>query len=217
MPTTQKSPQKHTKATQKVGGSAKKPVMKAMEGGSAKKPVTKAMEGGSTKKTSVTKAVGGGKSKVAAVKSKATTRGGSARGGMIGNLSVPKLYEETKERSITNSTRIDNFENTIKKTNTKISDLEKVINTKISDLETTIKFMYLNDNIWKSKEFKSELKKHLKYIRFLSDDSFILLYTWYPETNIDLNIPPEVLNDVPRYIRDFFEINGEKDKYEKPE
>jgi len=35
MPTTQKSPQKQTKATQKVGGSAKKPVRKDMEGGKA--------------------------------------------------------------------------------------------------------------------------------------------------------------------------------------
>ena len=196
MPTTQKPQQKQTKATQKVGGSAKKPV---------------------------TKVVGGGKGKEAVVKSKATTRGGSFYN-----------YEETKERSITNSTRISDLEKEIKKTNTKISDLEKVINTKISDLETTIKFMYLNDNIWKSKEFKSELKKHLKYIRFLSDDSFKRLYAWYPETNKDLNIPPEVLKDylikkvkmeysynnenaVPVYIRYFLEINGEKDKYGRPE
>ena len=76
MPTTQKSPQKQTKATQKVGGSAKKPVTKAIEGGSAKKPVTKAMEGG----------------KVAPSKGK-TTRGGSAKGGGF------KIYQETKERS----------------------------------------------------------------------------------------------------------------------
>ena len=80
MPTTQKPQQKQTKATQKVGGSTKKPVTKAMEGGSTKKPVTKAMEGGSTKKP-VRKAVGGGK--VVVVKSKATTRGGSAKGGSV--------------------------------------------------------------------------------------------------------------------------------------
>ena len=77
MPTTQKLQQKQTKATQKVGGSAKKPVTKAMEGGSAKKPaVTKAMEGG----------------KVAPSKGK-MTRGGSAKGGGF------KIYQETKERS----------------------------------------------------------------------------------------------------------------------
>lgn len=76
MPTTQKPQQKQTKATQKVGGSAKKPVTKAMEGGSTKKPVTKAMEGGST----------------APSKCK-TTRGGSAKGGGMFN------YEETKQRS----------------------------------------------------------------------------------------------------------------------
>jgi hypothetical protein len=77
MPTTQKLQQKHTKATQKVGGSEKKPATKAMEGGSAKKPaVTKAMEGG----------------KVAPSKGK-MTRGGSAKGGGVFN------YQETKERS----------------------------------------------------------------------------------------------------------------------
>ena len=51
MPTTQKSPQKHTKATQKVGGSAnpkpKKPVTKAMEGGSAAPSKCKTTRGGS--------------------------------------------------------------------------------------------------------------------------------------------------------------------------
>ena len=46
MPTTQKSQQKQTKATQKVGRSAKKPVTKAIEGGSTKKAVTKAVGGG---------------------------------------------------------------------------------------------------------------------------------------------------------------------------
>ena len=60
MPTTQKSPQKHTKATQKVGGSTKK-------------PVTKAMEGGSTKKPAVTKAVGGGKPSIVRAKAPAKT------------------------------------------------------------------------------------------------------------------------------------------------
>jgi hypothetical protein len=74
MPTTQKSQQKQTKATQKVGGSAKKPVTKAMEGG---------------------------KGKVAAVKTKATMRGGSAKGGSFYN------YEETKERSIKNEKDIN--------------------------------------------------------------------------------------------------------------
>ena len=72
MPTTQKSPQKQTKATQKVGGSAKKPVTKAMEGG---------------------------KSKVAAVKSKATTRGGSAKGGVNVNK-----YKGGKGGSVKTST-----------------------------------------------------------------------------------------------------------------
>ena len=79
MPTTQKSQQKQTKATQKVGGSAKKPVTKAMEGGSAKKAVTKVVGGGSTKKA-VTKVVGGGS---AAPSKGKTTRGGSAKGGSV--------------------------------------------------------------------------------------------------------------------------------------
>ena len=56
MPGTQKPQQKQTKATQKVGGSAKKPVTKATEGG---------------------------KGKIAAVKSKTTTRGGSAKGDSV--------------------------------------------------------------------------------------------------------------------------------------
>jgi hypothetical protein len=72
MPTTQKPQQKQTKATQKVGGSAKKPVTKAMEGG---------------------------KSKVAAVKSKATTRGGSAKGGVNVNK-----YKGGKGGSVKTST-----------------------------------------------------------------------------------------------------------------
>ena len=79
MPTTQRSQQKQTKATQKVGGSAKKPVTKAMEGGSTKKPVTKVTGGGSTKKA-VTKVVGGGS---AAPSKGKTTRGGSAKGGSV--------------------------------------------------------------------------------------------------------------------------------------
>jgi len=49
MPTTQKLQQKHTKATQKVGGSAKKPVMKAMEGGKAASSKGKTPRGGSAK------------------------------------------------------------------------------------------------------------------------------------------------------------------------
>ena len=56
MPTTQKPQQKQTKATQKVGGSAKKPVTKTTEDG---------------------------KSKIAAVKSKTTTRGGSVKGDSV--------------------------------------------------------------------------------------------------------------------------------------
>jgi hypothetical protein len=87
MPTTQKSQQKQTKATQKVGGSAKKPVTKAMEGGSAKKPVRKAIEGGSAKKP-VRKAIEGGTGKVAMVNSKRVNK----RGG--GNVTVPKFVEE---------------------------------------------------------------------------------------------------------------------------
>ena len=49
MPTTQKLQQKQTKATQKVGGSAKKPVTKAMEGGSAAPSKGKMTRGGSAK------------------------------------------------------------------------------------------------------------------------------------------------------------------------
>jgi hypothetical protein len=89
MPTTQKSPQKHTKATQKVGGSAKKPVTKAMEGGSAKKPaVTKAMEGG----------------KVEPSKGK-MTRGGSAKGGALWN----KKSTENAENIIELNNKISNI------------------------------------------------------------------------------------------------------------
>jgi len=118
MPTTQKSQQKHTKATQKVGGSAKKPITKAMEGGSTKKPVTKATQkvGGSTKKP-VTKAMEGGK--VAPSKGK-TTRGGSAKGGALWNA-----------RSIKN-------ENNIRELNTKITKIEEVI----PELVKMIRFIY---------------------------------------------------------------------------
>jgi hypothetical protein len=49
MPTTQKSQQKHTKATQKVGGSAKKPVTKAIEGGKVAPSKGKMTRGGSAK------------------------------------------------------------------------------------------------------------------------------------------------------------------------
>jgi uncharacterized protein YdcH (DUF465 family) len=49
MPTTQKSQQKQTKATQKVGGSTKKPVTKAMEGGKVAPSKGKMTRGGSAK------------------------------------------------------------------------------------------------------------------------------------------------------------------------
>ena len=49
MPTTQKLQQKQTKATQKVGGSAKKPVTKAMEGGKVAPSKGKMTRGGSAK------------------------------------------------------------------------------------------------------------------------------------------------------------------------
>jgi chromosome segregation ATPase len=49
MPTTQKSQQKQTKVTQKVGGSAKKPVTKAMEGGKVAPSKGKMTRGGSAK------------------------------------------------------------------------------------------------------------------------------------------------------------------------
>jgi hypothetical protein len=94
MPTPQKLQQKQTKATQKVGGSAnpkpKKPaVTKAMEGGSAKKPVTKV--------------VGGGK---AAPSKGKTPRGGSAKGGGIGNT-MKKLLPGKKEVRNNNTTNND--------------------------------------------------------------------------------------------------------------
>jgi len=70
MPTTQKLQQKQTKTTQKVGGSAKKSVTKAMEGGKAAPSKGKTTRGGSAKggsvKTSTTKPrqhIGGGASK----------------------------------------------------------------------------------------------------------------------------------------------------------
>jgi len=89
MPTTQKlqqkSQQKHTKATQKVGGSAKKPVTKAMEGGNTKKPVTKAM--------------GGGKGKVVAVKTKTLNKRGGVfsvgwvRDRVISNVTYKEIVD----------------------------------------------------------------------------------------------------------------------------
>jgi len=49
MPTPQKLQQKHTKATQKVGGSAKKPVTKVVGGGKAAPSKGKTTRGGSAK------------------------------------------------------------------------------------------------------------------------------------------------------------------------
>ena len=49
MPTTQKSQQKQTKVTQKVGRSAKKPVTKAIEGGKSAPSKGKTTRGGSAK------------------------------------------------------------------------------------------------------------------------------------------------------------------------
>ena len=114
MPTTQKSQEKHTKATQKVGGSAKKPVTKAMEGGNTKKPVTKAMEGG----------------KVAPSKGK-TPRGGSAKGGGF------KIYQETKERSEDNRQLIILLYKLIKDLVKKLNgDLDKYYEFKITKYGT---------------------------------------------------------------------------------
>ena len=98
MPTTQKPQQKHTKATQKVGGSAKKPVTKAMEGG---------------------------KGKVAVVKTKATTGGGSAKRiveTVKGNMPVT---QKAMDNDITNlvteinnlKTEVTNIKNNINKIN----------------------------------------------------------------------------------------------------
>jgi hypothetical protein len=98
MPTTQKSPQKQTKATQKVGGSAKKPVTKAMEGG---------------------------KGKVASVKSKAATRGGgSAKGVMPWN----KKSTENANNIIELKGKISNIEDVvISNINRDISNIEEAI------------------------------------------------------------------------------------------
>ena len=76
MPTTQKSQQKQTKATQKVGGSAKKPVTKAMEGGKAAPSKGKTERGGKVATPMKTKTL--------------------KDGGMVLN------YEETKKRSLRN-------------------------------------------------------------------------------------------------------------------
>ena len=110
MPTTQKSQQKQMKATQKVGGSAKKPVTKAMEGGSTKKPaVTKAMEGG----------------KAAPSKGK-TTRGGSAKGGGMGLPgSMKDLLPVTKKKTNHLEKRIGDVEKSIGDVN----DVVESINT----------------------------------------------------------------------------------------
>ena len=110
MPTTQKPQQKQTKATQKVGGSAKKPVTKAMEGG---------------------------KSKVATVKSKTVVRGGSARGGASGGV-IPKLYEDTKNRSKENESRINNIDRRIDVMIRKMNDKYKKLNTQIEAIFSTL-------------------------------------------------------------------------------
>ena len=93
MPTTQKPQQKHTKATQKVGGSAKKPVTKVVGGGSAKKPAA-------------TKVVGGGK---AAPSKGKTTRGGSAKGGLPWN----NLSTKNAEDIIELNAKISNIETNV--------------------------------------------------------------------------------------------------------
>ena len=137
MPTTQKPQQKQTKATQKVGGSAKKPVTKAMEGG---------------------------KGKVAAVKSKATTRGGSAKGGSFYN------YEETKERSIKNEkdiielnkkiSNISNINQDISNINQDISN----INQDITDLKLGLKLKGFYINAILGKYFNTEELKEIHEI-----------------------------------------------------
>ena len=112
MPTTQKSQQKQMKATQKVGGSAKKPVTKAMEGGSTKKPaVTKAMEGG----------------KAAPSKGK-TTRGGSAKGGGMGLPgSMKDLLPVTKKKTNHLEKRIGDVEKSIGDVEKSIGDVNDVV------------------------------------------------------------------------------------------
>ena len=130
MPTTQKSQQKQMKATQKVGGSAKKPVTKAMEGGSTKKPaVTKAMEGG----------------KAAPSKGK-TTRGGSAKGGGMGLPgSMKDLLPVTKKKTNHLEKRIGDVEKSIGDVNGVVESINtnnEIHSKKIEILTAQIKAIF---------------------------------------------------------------------------
>ena len=161
MPTTQKLQQKHTKATQKVGGSAKKPVTKVVGGGSAKKPAA-------------TKVVGGGK---AAPSKGKTTRGGSAKGGSL------KIYQETKERSEDNRKLIIHLYELIEDLVSKLtSDLNTNFEFKVIFNNTTeskpidrltplIKKLNLNDKEYiRSINKISVLKKYPVYVKNNSDE-----------------------------------------------
>ena len=119
MTTTQKSQQKQTKVTQKVGGSAKKPVTKAMEGG-----------------------------KVAPSKGK-MTRGGSAKGGGISEkmpVTKKKFNEkiELLDNSINTFTtninqRIEIIDTNIRSLQIQIAALDKVVHPKRSQASNTSK------------------------------------------------------------------------------
>lgn len=121
MPTTQKPQQKHTKATQKVGGSAKKPVTKAMEGGSAKKPAA-------------TKVVGGGK---AAPSKGKTPRGGSAKGGGFTNTWKEKMpvTKQTMDREL--QLFMDNKLNELQQQNARMENELEKLSTQINELKKT--------------------------------------------------------------------------------
>ena len=188
MPTTQKSPQKHTKATQKVGGSAKKPaVTKAMEGGSAKKPVTKVTGGGSTKKPVVTKAVGGGSTKKPAV----TKAVGGGNPQIINNRkgmsSLNALTQRINEGFVNGTKNIQSKLNSI--------NIDNDIRVLTNNYSSTIKYDIKTFNIFKHLinindvislvQYKSHfldtqwIEKSTKYVKDLKEDDkkLLTLYT----------------------------------------
>jgi len=133
MPTTQKSPKKQTKATQKVGGSAKKPVTKAMEGG-----------------------------KAAPSKGK-MTRGGSAKGGGISSISISEKMPVTKKTMNEAINEIETkIKETIQSIDSKIDAKIYEVGTKIYEVEETIQAIFNNLDNDKQFKIRQEISNNRK-------------------------------------------------------
>lgn len=230
MPTTQKLQQKQTKATQKVGGSAKKPVTKAMEGGKAVSSKCK------------------------------TARGGSARGGAFYNYEETKersqnnrilikhLYtfiadvvdslNENRQNKNHYNFRIDTLEDNspnskynIIKTHFTPNEFAFKIKTMIDNNDNEniklIQRIFVVDqyDIWVQDNFMGELKDHLNSIDFFNNNENIYSWKYNNNNKSDLKIPLNVLNDyiekkvqmkytykkntdnVPMHIKNFLDIH----------